>query len=217
MAISGKEQFHTDFKMSRTLLSRGWLPILRTDRTQISPGTLLTARLMGIGLFALLTWAAAWTRIPIPGTPVPMTFQTLAVLLSGAVLGPFRGAASQVLYLGLGLIGLPVFAGSGAGWAYLAGPTAGYLVGFVLASLFVGAMLGKQREPGILKLGLVVLAGSLIISCAGVLFLALYMGGNFWAALRQGALIFTPWDLLKVVAAAGGARLLLPIRRYLQS
>lgn len=217
MAIFGKEQLQTDSNMSRTLLSRGWLSILRTDRTQISPRTLLTARLVGIALFALLTSAAAWTRIPIPGTPVPLTFQTLAVLLSGAVLGPFRGAASQILYLALGLMGLPVFAGSGAGWAYLAGPTAGYLVGFVLASLFVGGMLGKRQEPGILKLLLVCLAGSLIISCAGVLFLALYLGGDFWTALLQGAIIFTPWDLLKVVAAAGGARALLPVRRYLQS
>src|SRR5262245_41782242 len=88
--------------------------------------------------FAFLTWAGARVSVPIPFTPVPATLQTLAVLLAGAFLGARAGAASQTIYIMMGIAGLPVFALPGGGPAYLLGPTGGYLAGFVAAPFIVG-------------------------------------------------------------------------------
>src|SRR5437899_7752418 len=88
--------------------------------------------------FALLTCAGAKITIPLPFTRVPATLQTLPVLLAGALLGARAGAASQALYVGLGIAGLPVFALPGTGPGYLLGPTGGFLVGFVVAAFVTG-------------------------------------------------------------------------------
>src|SRR3712207_1750584 len=91
-------------------------------------------------LFAALTAACAWFKVPLPFTPVPITLQTLAVLLSGAMLGAYYGALSMIIYLILGAIGLPVFAGGGSGFGSLLGPTGGYLLSYPIASFVVGKM-----------------------------------------------------------------------------
>ena len=123
-------------------------PILRIPSTQSAAArAALLAAL--IGGFCLLTWAGALVRIPIPGTPVPMTLQTIPVLLSGAVLGPAGGGASQALYLLLGLSGAPAFSGGNSGLAHLAGPTGGYLVGFFLGASLVGWLVRRRPEPGL--------------------------------------------------------------------
>ena len=102
-------------------------------------------------LFAAFTAAVAWFRIPLPFTPVPITLQTLAVLLSGAMLGPYYGALSMIIYLALGAIGLPVFAGGSSGIGALLGPTGGYLLSYPLASFVIGKMLEKKRLGSFLK------------------------------------------------------------------
>ena len=86
-------------------------------RTAVANVVLVTA-------FALLTWAAAQVVIPVPGTPVPITGQTFAVLLSGAALGKWLGSASQLLYVSLGAIGLPFYADGAGGWEAATGATA---------------------------------------------------------------------------------------------
>jgi len=96
-------------------------------------------------LFAALTGAVAWFRIPLPFTPVPITLQTLMVLISGAMLGPYYGALSMIIYLMLGAIGLPVFAGGSSGVAALLGPTGGYLFSYPVAAFVVGFMLQKKK------------------------------------------------------------------------
>lgn len=96
-------------------------------------------------LFAALTGAVAWFRIPLPFTPVPITLQTLMVLLSGAMLGPYYGALSMIIYLMLGAIGLPVFAGGSSGVAALLGPTGGYLFSYPVAAFVIGYMLKKKK------------------------------------------------------------------------
>jgi len=96
-------------------------------------------------LFAALTGAVAWFRIPLPFTPVPITLQTLMVLLSGAVLGPYYGAVSMGIYLALGAIGLPVFAGGSSGVGALLGPTGGYLFSYPVAAFVIGFLLQKKR------------------------------------------------------------------------
>ncbi|MBI2101950.1 biotin transporter BioY [Candidatus Woesearchaeota archaeon] len=96
-------------------------------------------------LFAALTGAVAWFKIPLPFTPVPITLQTLMVLLSGSMLGPVYGALSMIVYLLLGTIGLPVFAGGSSGVAALLGPTGGYLFSYPVAAFVIGYMLQKKK------------------------------------------------------------------------
>src|SRR3989338_9411909 len=98
-------------------------------------------------LFAALTGAVAWFKIPLPFTPVPITLQTLMVLLSGAVLGPYYGAVSMGIYLALGAIGLPVFAGGGSGIGSLLGPTGGYLFSYFIAAFAIGKILQLRKSP----------------------------------------------------------------------
>lgn len=95
-------------------------------------------------LFAALTGAVAWFKIPLPFTPVPITLQTLMVLLSGTMLGPYYGALAMLLYLTVGAIGLPVFAGGSSGVGALLGPTGGYLFSYPVAAYLIGVITQKK-------------------------------------------------------------------------
>ncbi len=161
------------------------------------------ALLAGTGMFALLTWAGARIAVPLPFTPVPISMQTLAVLLSGAFLGARAGAASQVSYLALGLMGLPVFALPGSGPGYFLGPTGGYLAGFVLASFVTGLAMPRLRSLGAIGTSLAFLAGSAALYACGVAWLTLSLGGDVSGALRAGLFPFVPSDLAKIVIATG--------------
>lgn len=102
-------------------------------------------------LFAALTAAVAWFKIPLPFTPVPITLQTLVVLMSGAMLGSYYGALSMIIYLLLGAIGLPVFAGGSSGIGSLLGPTGGYLFSYPVAAFAIGKMLENKKLDKFLK------------------------------------------------------------------
>ena len=102
-------------------------------------------------LFAALTAAVAWFKIPLPFTPVPITLQTLVVLMSGAMLGSYYGALSMIIYLVLGAIGLPVFAGGSSGIGALLGPTGGYLFSYPIAAFVIGKMLERKNLNKFLK------------------------------------------------------------------
>ncbi len=147
-------------------------------------------------------WVAlfAQVRIPLPFTPVPITGQTFAVLLIGAALGAQRGTAALLLYLSMGLSGLPVFAGGTGGLAHLAGPTGGYLIGFVLATYVIGRMAERGLERTIRTSLLPFLLGTAIISLSGVSWLAIYLGPV--AAVQKGLLPFLIGDALKLLLAA---------------
>jgi biotin transport system substrate-specific component len=153
---------------------------------------------------SLIVAALAQVRIPLAFTPVPITGQTFAVLLVGAALGARRGAACLLLYLGQGLAGLPVFTSGGHGLAHLAGPTGGYLIGFVAAAAIVGALcergLDRRWETALLPF----LAGEAVIYLFALPWLALFVGAS--AALSKGLLPFLAGDLIKLSLAA----LLLP-------
>jgi biotin transport system substrate-specific component len=146
---------------------------------------------------ALLTVAAALIVIRLPGTPVPVTGQTFAVLVGGAVLGWKRGMAAQVLYIGAGLLGVPVFSGARFGLDSLLGPTGGYLVGFVVAAGVMGAAarLGAGRRPLVTAVALAV--ATLAIYAVGAPWLALSTGLGPHAAIEAGVLPFLAGDLLK--------------------
>lgn len=157
------------------------------------------ARPLATAGFALLTALGALVRVPLPGTPVPLTMQVFAVLLAGAALGRGYGAGSQLLYLGLGAAGLPLFAQCSAGLAMLACPTAGYLAAFPLAAWLTG-WLGRSR--GVRGLLAAMLAGVAGIYALGSLHLALALHVPLSVALLLGVLPFVAADAAKASAAA---------------
>jgi biotin transport system substrate-specific component len=149
---------------------------------------------------SLLVAALAQVRIPLPFTPVPITGQTFAVLLVGAVLGSRRGAASLLLYLMEGSLGLPVFAGGAGGLVHVFGPTGGYLLGFVAAAYLVGRLAEGGLDRRFRSALLVLLAGEAVIYLFGVTWLGFFIG--FQKALAAGLLPFVIGDAVKLVAAA---------------
>lgn len=152
---------------------------------------------------ALLVAAAAQIRIPLSFTPVPLSGQTFGVALVGASLGKRRGASSLALYLLLGAIGLPFYAGGDSGVATLLGATSGYLFGFVGAAALIGAMAERRADRRPLTAFLTFLAGSVVIFAAGALGLMLVAGLSPGDALIKGVLPFIPGDLIKSALAAG--------------
>lgn len=157
-------------------------------------------RIIGIALFVLLTGLGAFVRIPLPFTPVPLTLQTFFVLLSGAFLGRF-GVVSQVIYLLLGISGLSMFVNGGSGLLYLCGPTAGYLLGFVLASFFVAKFL-KNTEQNFMRSIFIFLLADGILLLSGTLWLEFVLGLSFQRAILIGFVPFVLADSMKVLAAA---------------
>ena len=152
---------------------------------------------------ALLVAAAAQIEIPLSFTPVPLSGQTFGVALVGASLGMRRGASSLALYLLLGAVGLPFYAGGGAGVATLLGATTGYLFGFVGAAALIGAMAERRADRNPLTAFLGFLAGSLVIFGAGVIGLMIVAGMSPGDAVLKGVLPFIPGDLIKSALAAG--------------
>jgi biotin transport system substrate-specific component len=150
--------------------------------------------------FSLLIAASAQIAIPLPFTPVPVTLQTMMVLATGALLGSRRGAAAVLLYIGEGLAGLPVFSLGRSGIAHLAGPTGGYLVGFVAAAFLAGLF----SERGWDRHGLLAFAGLMIADLAifvpGLLWLGIFTG--FTNVAVMGALPFFLADALKALVCA---------------
>jgi biotin transport system substrate-specific component len=149
---------------------------------------------------SLLTALAARAAVPVPWSPVPLTGQTFAVLLTGAVLGARRGALAQVLYLAQGAAGLPVFAAGLGGPLVFAGPTAGYLLAFPLAAAVTGALAERGWDRRFLTTFAAMLAGSAVILISGFAVIASFVPGN--QAMLVGLLPFLPGDVVKAVAAA---------------
>lgn len=163
-------------------------------RVRTLPGSRTVRAAAGVLGFALLTALGARVAIPLPGTPVPFTFQVVAVLLAGYLLGPRLGAASQAAYLAAGVAGLPVFA-AGGGAAYLLGPTGGYLLAYPVAAALVGLAVARRDEIWAHGLGLA--AGVAAIHAGGAAWLAAVAGHG--AALAAGVLPFLTVDALKAV------------------
>ena len=149
---------------------------------------------------SLVTALAAQIAVPLPWTPVPITGQTFAVVLSGAVLGARRGSLAQLVYLAEGAAGLPVFAGGAAGLVKLLGPTGGYLLAFPIAAGLVGALCERGWDRRYLTMLLAMLLGSAVIFALGLVMLARFVPGA--ALLAQGLLPFVPGDLIKSALAA---------------
>ena len=169
----------------------------------IDHSTLIIRRAAAVVLGALLVAAAAQVAVPLPGTPVPMTLQPLAVLLVGGLLGAPLGALSMILYLAMGAAGLPVFTPAVPllGIARLFGPTGGYLLAYPVAAYAVG-VLTPGWQPGVNKpawarVTVAVVAGLGLIHLGGLAQLAI-LTGSLSAAARFGTWPFLLGDLLKL-------------------
>ncbi len=170
-----------------------------TRRISLRHTALMDALLVVGG--SLIVAGLAQIRIPLPFTPVPLTGQTLGVLLVAAALGSSRGAASLALYLVEGILGLPVFAGSPLGVARLLGPTGGYLVGFIAAAFLVGYLAERGLDRDWKRVLIMFAAGTAVIYLFGVGWLAHFTGG-LQNAFLAGLWPFLPGDILKAIVAA---------------
>lgn len=142
---------------------------------------------------------AVSAKVQVPFWPVPMTLQTLVVLLIGALFGARMAGATLLAYLAEGAAGLPVFA-SGAGLAYLAGPTGGYLAGFVLAAVLVGWASDRGMMQSLAGAVLAFVLGAAAIYCAGLLWLSGFTGAE--KAVAVGLLPFLPAEAAKIALAS---------------
>ena len=163
------------------------------EREVIRSGAVST--IIWVTSFVMLTAFGAWVKIPIPGTPVPITLQTLFVLLGGAMLGMYGGLA-QLIYVMLGSFGLPIFA-CGIG---LLGPTGGYLIGFIVASTVVGAIIRRKSSFNWIVFSMII--GTVIIYLFGMLQLGLFLPNGFKTMMALGVLPFIPGDIVKLFIAS---------------
>jgi biotin transport system substrate-specific component len=158
------------------------------------------ARIIGVTIFALLTWLGAHVYIPLGFTPVPISLQTFFVFLSGAMLGKKLGAISQISYLSMGVAGLPIFTGGGFGAFYIIGPTGGYILGFIAASYLIGCML--KQNTSTIRIITAFSAGAFTIFTFGTGWLIFGLGIGIKEALFLGVLPFIPGCILKISFAA---------------
>lgn len=171
---------------------------------------------MLVALFAALTAVGAFLKIPM--LLAPFTLQTLFSMLAGMLLGPWLGALSQILYIAIGLIGIPVFAGNvPAGPGYILQPTFGYLIGMIAGAFVCGLIVKKAKKLTFFKVILAALSCTFIVYAIGLPYL--FLMKNFYlqakisyeAAAVYGFLVFIPGDLLKCVIATFATVKLRPI------
>ena len=167
---------------------------------QWAPSRAATRDVLSVVGFALLTALLAQLRFDLPYSPVPITGQTFAVLLAGAVLGLRRGFASQASYLALGAMGMPVFAGGLGGPMVLAGPTAGYLWSFPVAAGLLGWLVERGASRSTAKLALSLFASDLLILVSGTVWLSLLFGQPARVVLQWGVVPFIVSNVVKVAA-----------------
>lgn len=179
--------------MQANVLASRFLPRLGSE-------TLRAALLVALGVAAI----AVAAKIRVPMWPVPITMQTFAVLTVGAVVGARLAGITLLAYLALGLAGVAVFTGESAGLAYMAGPTAGYLIGFLAAAILVGwlAEHGWSRSIGGMMAALAL--GNVVIYAFGLPWMAwLFAAERGWEFVWQWGMVnFLPGDALKLALAA---------------
>lgn len=188
---------------------------MNTQNTIYEPAHSTTRSMILCGLFAALTAVGAFIRIPMPLFDY-VTLQTLFVLLAGMLLGSKRGALSLIVYLLVGLSGVPIFA-AGGGIGYVLRPSFGFLLGFVMAAWAIGRLTEKNKSMGRLPLFAAGLAGLAILYTVGIIYkyavLNFYMGTvtPAWTILAACLPLDIPKDILVALASALLAARLRPI------
>ena len=167
---------------------------------------------LSLGL-ACLVGLLAQARIPLPWTPIPITGQTFGVLLAAVLLGQWWSGISMAMYVGLGVAGVPWFNGGTGGVSAIAGPTGGYLIGFVLAALFLGYVVDRYAKTRSFRNLLILMSIADFVLVFGPGLLQLHLWSNITgkgaiaipALLAMGLLPFIPGEIIKLVAAASAA------------
>ena len=184
--------------------------------------SLAPVRKIGLAvLMALITGIFAQIRFPIPFSPVPVTGQTFAVMLAGVFLGKNWGGISQAIYITLGAAGVPWFAGMTGGLGVLASPAGGYIIGFVLAAMFIGYISDNfvNARNLIPMSGVMLLANFALIHIPGLIYMAIFFHSttgsiSLWHLISIGTLPFIVGDVAKIVAAAAVTKLFTPNKSY---
>lgn len=156
-----------------------------------------TRDLIRIALFAALTAVLSQIFIPLPFTPVPVNLATFSIFIAGGVLGAKNGAISQIVYLLIGAIGLPVFAGFTAGLGIVLGPTGGYLLGYILCAFVIGLCIKKWKNNYILAFILGLSACYLL----GTLWFMFTTKTPLIPSLTMCVIPFIPGDIVKILGA----------------
>lgn len=168
-------------------------------------------------IFACLTGFLAQLRFYLPGTPVPVTGQVFGVFLAGIMLGRW-GGVSQCMYAGIGVAGVPWFAGLNGGLAYLAGPTGGYIIGFIFAAFFLGHFTDKyiKSRTFFSMLALMLFSTFLLIYIPGLIQLYFWLGASIGIIelLMIGMIPYITSDIIKAIIAAFIARGITPKIAY---
>jgi biotin transport system substrate-specific component len=151
-------------------------------------------------MFGAMTAIGAWIIIPLP--LIPITLQTLFLSLAAALLGGYLGALSQIIYISLGIIGLPVFAGGKAGFGVLMGPTGGYLAGFILGAYLMGKLIEMKERPGFVWIAASMFIGLIVIYALGVAQLMMVAKLSVEKAVAVGFIPIFPGELIKMPLAA---------------
>lgn len=178
-----------------------------------------TRNLILAALFAALTAIGAFIRIPVG--PVPITLQLFFTALAGILLGPYLGALSQLVYVVLGLLGLPIFT-AGGGPMYIFSPSFGYLIGFIAGAFVIGKITQFQTKPTFLRGLVACLIGTAVIYAIGVPYLYLIMHQvvhtplTLAQALLTGFIVFLPGDIAKCICVALLGKKIVPILRQSQ-
>jgi biotin transport system substrate-specific component len=169
-------------------------------------------------LVACFTGIMAQVVIPLPWTPVPITLQTFAVLMAGIFLGRYWGGISMLIYLAVGLLGVPWLAGMSGGIEALLSASGGYLIGFILAALFLGYFVDRyvQSRKFLPMLGLMLFANFVLLYTPGLIQLSIWaqsatgVAPGIWELLLMGAIPFIAGDLLKIGGAAALTKVITP-------
>jgi biotin transport system substrate-specific component len=151
-------------------------------------------------MFGAITAVGAYMIIPLP--LVPLTMQTFFVSLAPALLGGALGALSQVIYVLIGVIGFPVFAGGKAGLGVLMGPTGGYLIGFIVGAYIMGKLIEIKEKPGFVWMASAMVVGHIALYALGVAQLMLVAKLSLGKAFAVGVVPTLPGGILKILAAA---------------
>lgn len=164
-----------------------------------------TNSLILAGMFAAVTAVCSWINIPLPFTPVPINLALLAVYLSGGLLGARYGFFSQLIYILLGAIGLPVFSGMSGGFGIITGSTGGFIIGYLFAAFLTGLLSSRTKaitqKKAIACLALACLCGMICCYAFGLVWFMILTGTGLWGSLVACVIPFLPGDALKIILA----------------
>ena len=161
------------------------------------------------GIFTAITAVCSWISIPLPFTAIPVNLALLGVHLSGSLLGGRYGLYSQLIYILLGAVGVPVFSGFTGGFAIIAGPTGGFIAGYAVCALITGCLTAKSAAA--FRLILSMTAGLLCCYVLGLIWFMIVTGSDLWAGLIACVFPFLPGDAVKILLAVLLTKRLKPV------